>query len=228
MNKSKILIVDDDIDVLNMLGKVMQSYEYNTKTALSGEAALEMLNHELFDLLLLDINMPGIDGFSVIKTLREQGKHIPIIVISARREEYDTLFGLGLGADDYITKPFNPVILGAKVKALLRRCDIEDNKNSVIKAGEFTYDTHSLRLYKDGVEIPLTGKENTMMKLFIDNVGKTFSNEMLYELIWNNDIVDNNTIMVYIKRLRDKIEIDSAHPKYIQNIRGIDYRFVIQ
>ena len=138
------------------------------------------------------------------------------------------IFALDVGADDYVTKPFNPVTLGAKVKALIRRSrNGLPGADSLITAGPFTYNTSTLRFYKNGVEILLSAKENAMMKLFIDNVNRIFSKDMLYDLLWGEAIIDENAIMVYVNRLRAKIEEDPARPAYIQTVRGLGYRFVV-
>lgn len=224
----KVLIVDDDKSVIDILYKVIKSNGIEADLAHSGEEAIVMVGGNQYDLILLDINMHGIDGFEVIRILRERGLNIPIIVVSGRKEDYDMIFGLDIGADDYITKPFNPVTLGAKVKAMIRRNkgSLQGRENS-IEAGPFVYNTSTLRLYKNGQELNLTSKENAMMKLFLDNVNCIFSKDMIYEMIWGDTIIDENAIMVYINRLRQKIEDDPSHPKFIQNVRGLGYRFVI-
>ena len=227
-NRDLVLIVDDDETVQSVLYKVIRSNGIDAKVAASGEEALELVSHHHFDLILLDINMRGMDGFEVVHTLREQNIKTPIIIVSGRQEDYDTLYGLDIGADDYVTKPFNPVVLGAKVKALIRRSKGSTGpKDSAITAGPFRYDTQTLRLYKNGEEIVLSSKENAMMKLFIDNINRIFPKDMIYELIWGEAIIDENAIMVYINRLRQKIEDDPGKPKYIQTVRGLGYRFVI-
>lgn len=224
----RVLVVDDDESVLNMLYKVIRSCGMDVQTATSGEQALDMTSKESFDLILMDVNMHGMDGFQVVETLRKRGIKTPIIIVSGRQEDYDTLYGLDIGADDYVTKPFNPVVLGAKVKALIRRSKGSlPGASLVISAGPFQYNTSTLRFYKDGQEIVLSSKENAMMKLFIDNVNRIFSKDMLYELIWGEAIIDENAIMVYINRLRQKIEEDPSKPKYIQTVRGLGYRFVV-
>ncbi|MBQ7174076.1 MAG: response regulator transcription factor [Lachnospiraceae bacterium] len=225
----KVLIVDDDKSVIDILYKVIRSNGIEADLAHSGEEALVMAGSSSYDLILLDINMHGIDGFEVIRTLRERGYTTPIIVVSGRKEDYDMIFGLDIGADDYITKPFNPVTLGAKVKAMLRRSkgSLQGRENT-IEAGPFVYNTSTLRLYKNGQELNLTSKENAMMKLFLDNVNSIFSKDMIYEMIWGDSIIDENAIMVYINRLRQKIEDDPSHPAFIQNVRGLGYRFVIE
>ena len=223
-----VLIVDDDEAVLTMLYKVIRSNGIEADTAASGEEALERTAQRTYDLILLDVNLMGRDGVQVVQTLRQRGVRTPIIIVSGRKEDYDTLYGLDIGADDYVTKPFNPVTLGAKVKALIRRSrNGLPGAASLITAGPFTYNTSTLRFYKNGVEILLSAKENAMMKLFIDNVNRIFSKDMLYDLLWGEAIIDENAIMVYVNRLRAKIEEDPARPAYIQTVRGLGYRFVV-
>ena len=223
-----VLIVDDDAAVLTMLTKVIRSNALVPECADSGEMALALLENRTFDLILMDVNMHGMDGFAAVEAIRRKGIRTPIIIVSGRQEDFDTLYGLDIGADDYITKPFNPVTLGAKVKALIRRSRNNlPGGTGTIDAGPFSYNTSTLRLFKNGVEIPLSSKENAMMKLFIDNVNRIFSKDMLYDLIWGEAVIDENAIMVYINRLRQKIEDDPSSPKFIQNVRGIGYRFVV-
>jgi DNA-binding response OmpR family regulator len=225
MMLERILIVEDDLIVQNMLAKVVKSNQFEPYAVTSGEQALEVLESNIFDLILLDINMSGMDGFDFLQKFRQSGKTTPVIIVSGRKEDLDTLYGIDIGADDYVTKPFNPITLGAKLKALLRRTK-GDEGNKVIIAGPFQYNTSTLRLYKNGEEIILSSKENLLMRLFIDNINRVFSKDALYELVWNNTIIDDNAIMVYINHLRKKIEDDPKNPKYIQTIRGLGYRFV--
>ena len=222
-----VLIVDDDESVQTMLFKVIRSNGLQAEVASGGEEAIALASRKEYDLILLDVNMPGIDGFQVIQSLRSRDIRTPIIIVSGRQEDYDTLYGLDIGADDYVTKPFNPIVLGAKVKALIRRSKGSTETDSIITAGPFRYNTSTLRFYKNGEEIVLSSKENAMMKLFLDNVNRIFSRDMIYELVWGHTIIDENAIMVYINRLRQKIEDDPAKPKYIQTVRGLGYRFVV-
>ncbi len=223
-----VLIVDDDVSVQTMLYKIIKSNGINADTASSGETALEMIKKNTYDVILLDINMNGMDGFQVITTLRNNGIKTPIIVVSGRKEDYDTLYGLDIGADDYVTKPFNPIILGAKVKAMIRRSKAHlPGADAVITAGPFQYNTSTLRFYKNGIEIPLSSKENAIMKLFMDNVNRIFPKNVIYDLVWGESMIDENAIMVYINRLRQKIEDTPTSPVYIQTVRGLGYRFVI-
>jgi len=222
-----VLIVDDDEAVSKMLCKVMKSNDLLFDTAMSGEEALKKLNEKKYSLMLLDINMHEIDGFEVLETVRKSGNKMPIIIVSGRKEDFDTLYGLDIGADEYITKPFNPITLGASVKALLRRSNGSLSEGTRLTAGPFSFDTVSMRFFKNGNEILLTGKESALMKLFMDNINRVFSKEMLYDLIWGNVIVDEGAIMVYINRLRQKIEDNPDRPQYIQTLRGIGYRFIV-
>ena len=223
-----ILIVDDDQSVSLTLSKAVQSSGMEAEIANSGEEALKRLSEKRFDLILMDINMPGMDGFQTVESIRKQGIQTPIIIISGRKEDIDTLYGLNIGADDYITKPFNPITLGAKIKALIRRSrNALPGSSQRISAGPFTYNTSTLRFYKNGEEISLSAKENAMIKLFMDNINRIFSKDMIYEMVWGDSIIDENAVMVYVNRLRQKIEDDPSEPRYIRTVRGLGYRFVI-
>ena len=222
-----VLIVDDDESVQTMLYKALRSAGMEAQIASSGEQALLLAKQRRYDLILMDVNMQGLDGFGVVSQLRRDGVRTPIIIVSGRKEDYDTLYGLDIGADDYVTKPFNPVVLGAKAKALIRRSRGGGSGETDIIAGPFRYNASTLRFYKNGEEIPLSSKENAMMKLFMDNVNRVFPKDMLYSMLWGEAIIDENAIMVYINRLRQKIEEDPAKPRYIQTVRGLGYRFVV-
>lgn len=229
MEKDFVLVVDDDQAVRTMLCKIMTGNDFEVAQAENGEDALKLVSENEFDLVLLDINMHGMSGFEVINEIRSQGKNVPIMVVSGRKADYDTLYGLDIGADEYITKPFNPVTLGAKAKALVRRSKSSvSGGDPIMKVGPFTYDTQTLRFYKNDEEIPLSAKENAMIKLFIDNEDSVFSKDMIYSMIWGETIIDENAIMVYINRLRQKIEDDPSDPKYIQTVRGLGYRFTVK
>lgn len=223
----KVLIVDDDLAVQKVLFKVMKSNSLEAEVASSGAEALELARKNRYQLILMDVNMGGMDGFEVVQTLRRSGCNVPIVIVSGRKEDYDTLYGLDIGADDYITKPFNPVTLGAKVKALIRRSRGASSGDNILRAGPFQYHTSTLRFYKDEKEIQLSSKENALMKLFLDNVNRVFSKDVLYDLVWGDSLVDENTVMVYMNRLRGKIEDDPSNPKFLQTVRGLGYRFVV-
>lgn len=222
----RVLIIDPDAHIRTVLGRSLRAAAMVTESSSSGEEGLERLTLASYDLVVLELDLPGIDGLHVIQTIRGRGMRVPIIVLSSHSEEYEQLYALDLGADDYVTKPFNPIILSAKARAIIRRSrglPLED----VITAGPFTYNTGTLRFYKNGEEIVLSSKENAIMKLFMSNVDRIFSRGRLYDLIWGGNLVDENTVMVYISRLRAKIEDDPSRPRYIQTVRGLGYRFVV-
>lgn len=221
----KALIVEDDTAVRNTLTKVLTSSGVHSESVASGQEALDALAAASYDIMLLDINLDGMDGFEVIRILRDQGSRIPIMVVSGRTEDVDMLYGLEIGADDYITKPFNPVTLAAKVKSLIRRCQ-NTGAGAPIEAGPFLFDNETLKLFKNGVELSLSAKESAIMKLFLDNPNRIFSKSSLYDLIWGTATADDSAIVVYINRLRNKVETDPSHPEHIQTVRGLGYRFV--
>jgi len=224
----KVLVVDDDEAIRKLLVKVLVSNGLEPHTASTGEDALKEIGNNAYQLVLLDIMMPGMDGFQVIQKIRKAGSKVPVIVISGRNEDYDALYGLDIGADDYIMKPFNPVILGAKVKALIRRNRLTDASSaSETKAGPFMFDNKTMRFYKNDQEIILSSKEMQIMKLFMENPGQVFPKEILYEKIWGNIVVDDNAIMVYINHLRNKIEDNPKLPVYINTVWGLGYSFTV-
>lgn len=224
----KVLVVDDDEAIRKLLVKVLTCNGLEPHTALNGEEALREIRNNEYQLVLLDIMMPGIDGFQVIQKIRKQGIKVPVMVISGRNEDYDALYGLDIGADDYIMKPFNPVILGAKVKALIRRNKLSDGTfSSDLRVGPFYFDGKMMRFYKDGKEVLLSSKELQLMKLFMEYPDQVFSKEMLYEKIWGDIVVDDNAIMVYINHLRNKIEDNPKSPVYINTVWGLGYNFTV-
>ncbi len=222
----KVLICDDDAAICKMLQKVMTSNQLDSEIAYCGKDALDLLRNQTFDVLLIDVNLEDMEGFDVIKEIRARGISTPVIIISGRNEDYDALYGLSVGADDYVTKPFRPVVLGAKVMAVLRRNSQRGNSSASIVAGCFRYDTETLRFYKNDIEIDLSSKERSLMLLFMQNPDRVFPRELLYEKVWGNSvIIDDNSIMVYINHLRSKIEDHPQNPDYILTVRGIGYRF---
>lgn len=228
MMPEKVLIVDDDKAIRKVISKVLYSNDIEPIEAVSGEEAIALITSSHFDLIILDIMLGGMDGFEVIKTLRKHGIDTPIMILSGRSEDYDTIFGLGIGADDYITKPFNPITLGAKVKALIRRNkNSSKNKQNYIIATPFKYDLKTFKLYKNDEEIFLSYKEGAIMRLFLGNINQVFTKEQLYEQVWGDIIVDENSVMVYISYLRNKIEDNPKKPQYIQTVWGIGYKFTL-
>lgn len=226
--QANILIVEDDLSMANLFTKVLESNDLNATAISSGEEALQLLQATSYDLLLLDINLEGMDGFEVIKKLRQDNNLIPVIIVSGRSDDFDAVYGLNIGADDYIVKPINPITLGAKIKALIRRNkQNQPASDTIITAGPFMYDTAALHFYKNGQEIALSSKENALMRLFMENINHIFSRSSIYEIIWENTLVDENVVMVYINKLRHKIEDNPSAPKHLLNVRGLGYRFVV-
>ncbi|MGL5434887.1 MAG: response regulator transcription factor [Lachnospiraceae bacterium] len=224
----KVLIIDDDPSICKLLDKVMRSNDLETTIAGSGRQALEILNIHTFDIILVDVMLGDMEGFDVIKHLRGRGITTPVIIVSGRSEDYDSLYGLSLGADDYITKPFRPLVLGAKVKALIRRSKQQVLENSeLLDCGPFSYNTATMRFYKYGEELVLSAKESALLLLFMKHPQQVFTKDMIYEHVWGNTVaIDDNAIMVYINRLRGKVENDRQSPKHIITVRGLGYRFV--
>lgn len=224
----KVLIVDDNPAICKLLEKVMRSNELDPTIAMSGKEALNIIKNHTFDIILMDVMLGDMEGFEVIKKIRSQGISTPVMIVSGRNEDYDSLYGLSLGADDYITKPFRPLVLGAKVKALIRR-----NKNLVLdssdmlESGPFSYDSSTMRFYKNGEELILSAKESALLLLFMKHPQQVFTKDMIYEHVWGNTVaIDDNAIMVYINRLRGKIEDNKQSPQHIITIRGLGYRFI--
>lgn len=204
----KVLIVDDDPAILKLLEKVMRSNGLETTTANSGLGALNLLKNHSYDMILMDVMLGDMEGFEVIRHLRSQGIQTPVMIVSGRNEDYDSLYGLSLGADDYITKPFRPLVLGAKVKALIRRNkNLVTGSSDLLECGPFSYNTSTMRFYKDEEEVILSSKESSLLLLFMRHPNQVFTKDMIYEHVWGNTIaIDDNAIMVYINRLRGKIE----------------------
>lgn len=222
---ANILIADDEKEIVRLLRIYLESEDVQVFEANDGKKAMEILNHEEIDLALIDIMMPKIDGYQLIKHIREQkNKYIPIIVISAKVTLSDRVLGIDLGADDYITKPFEPLEVAAKVKAQLRRLNVSQTGNeekSEITVGDVSLNLIECTLHKDGKSIPLTKAEFMVLQLLMSSPRRVFTKEQIYESAWHDaDAVDDNTIRVIISRLRDKV--GSGH---IKTIRGLGYRY---
>lgn len=227
MAGERILIVDDEMSIRLALKTAFLREGMATQEAASGEEALRLAHTQSFDLIVLDIMLEDIDGYAIIQKLRAEKILTPVLVLSGRQEEVDQVLGLGLGADDYLTKPFHVSVLTQKVKALIRRNNVysQPKEANVITSGPFRFDSVRLECYKDGELIHFTARELTMFRFFMEHPGQVFTKEQLYRQIWGESIVDDNTIMVYIRRIREKIEADAKKPVFICTVRGIGYRF---
>lgn len=201
---------------------------YTVEIAADGVTGVQKGLNGGYDLILLDLMLPGMDGFSVCRRLRE-ALDIPILMVTARREDIDKIRGLGLGADDYIEKPFSPGVLVARIKAHLaryQRLTGNEEVKSEISLGNVRVNTSTRRVYVDGREVELKNKEYELLLFLMLNVDAVFSREQLYERIWGLDAMgDNATVVVHINRLREKIERDPSKPQYIQTVWGAGYRF---
>lgn len=230
-----LLIVEDDIEINDLLKNFLESEGYNVVSAYDGKMALDFFNQNNFDLILLDIMIPKIDGISVIKYIRDNSI-VPIIVISAKDSDFDKTIGLGLGADDYITKPFSMIEVLARIKAQIRRTtkysSISIYSNSILKFADIVINLDNYSVYKNNNKIELTNKEFEILRLLVENPNKVYTKSQIYSSVWNEAYInDENAVNVHISRLRNKIEDDSKNPKYIITVWGIGYRvgdFVIE
>lgn len=223
----RIMVVDDEKDMVYMIKEFMKVYNIDVVTAYSGEAALLKFD-DTIDLILLDINMEKLNGIEVCKNIRQKSS-IPIVFITSNSSQYDKILGLGVGADDYITKPFDPIELVARVKAHIRRykeySSFHENKNEIIEFGDIRIICSAHRVLKKGKEINLTSTEYNLLIYLIKNPNKVLTRKDLLLNVWKSQIYDENTVTTYIKRLREKIEDDKNSPKYIKSVRSIGYIF---
>lgn len=222
----KVLIVDDDIAIVKLLERVMKNEGFITEVAYDGVSGLEKALSNTYSILFLDINMPKMDGFQLLEKLREEGNNTPIIIISGNLDDYAALYGLEIGADNFITKPFNSKIVAAKAKSLLKVVESENNTDILVQE-PFTFNPDTMVVTKNGVKLSLSAKEVLMMKFFLENIDMVFSKEALYNQIWGNISVDKNSIMVYINHLRNKIEENPKKPKYLKTIWGTGYSLTV-
>lgn len=227
--KAKIFLVDDEAEIRSMVGEYLSAHGFLVSTAGSCGEALSRLKVESPDLVLLDIMLPDGDGFTLFERLRERDPALPILFLSAKDEDSDRLYGLGLGADDYLTKPFLLKELLLRIQAILRRTRKEPEENaSVFSLGEITIDLKSASVRRsDGEELTLTAKEYTLLKKLYDNRGCIVTLDALCEALWDGELFGyENTLMVHIRRLREKIEENPSAPRYLLTVRGLGYKLV--
>jgi DNA-binding response OmpR family regulator len=234
MATKSILVVDDDEAIRGLLAALLRREGFLPLEAKSGEEALSLFRPraegEQVALVILDIMLAGAegeavpDGFEILEALRRKRPELPIILLSARREDADKILGFGLGADDYVTKPFSPAELMARVRARLRR-GAAAREAASIEAGPFRLDLAGCLLYKDGRALDLSARELGLMRLFLENPGRVFTKAQIYSQVWGGDFYEDNAVMVHISRLRDKVEADSGLPRHILTVRGLGYKF---
>lgn len=225
--KTKILLVEDEDSIRKFVKINLEREGYEVLEAGTGEKGVEIANLEKPDIVVLDIMLPGIDGFEVCKILRGEFPSLGIIMLTAKAEDYDKIMGLQYGCDDYLTKPFNPTELTLRIKSIERRLEPEDRDNSnFIIQPPFKLDTYSRKFYKDGEELELTPTEFQIIKIFMQNPKKALNRDEILKLVWGDDFIgDSKIVDVNIRRLRSKIEENSAKPKYIETVWGLGYRW---
>lgn len=228
---AKILIIEDDENIANIEKDYLEINGYEVDIRNEAVSGIELATTGEYDLILLDLMLPGMDGFAVCKKLRLQ-LDIPIIIVSAKQENADQILGLGLGADDFIPKPFDPSILVARVKSNLaqyQRGKLPEMKEDILKVGALTLDRKKRQIYKDGSEIALKNKEYELLAFLMDNRDIVFTKEALYEKIWGLDAEgDTTTVAVHVNRLRKKLEADPSQPQYLETVWGVGYRFTVK
>lgn len=224
-----ILLVEDDEAIREMVENFLLLEGFGVTTAKNGEEALQYCLNHPFDLVILDIMIPKLNGLEVLKIIREQAA-LPIIIMSAKDSDVDKALGLGLGADDYIAKPFSMLEFSARVKAVIRRAtkysNQMDNKQDLVVIDNLTINMINFSVDKNGQEVKLTSKEFAILKLLVTNRQRVFTKEQIYQTIWKDTYYgDENIINVHIRRLREKIEDDPSNPHYIKTLWGIGYKF---
>ena len=228
---SRILIIEDEEAIADLEKDYLELSDFEVEIENTGDGGLARAMAEDFDLVILDLMLPGVDGFEVCKKIREE-KNIPIIMVSAKKDDIDKIRGLGLGADDYMTKPFSPSELVARVKAHMARYDrlVGSNQkaNDIIEIRGLKIDKTARRVYLDGDERIFTTKEFDLLTFLAENPNHVYTKEELFREIWDMDSIgDLATVTVHIKKIREKIEFDTAKPQYIETIWGVGYRFKV-
>lgn len=227
---TRILIVEDEVAIAELEKDYLEMNNYKVDVATEGKGGLQMALEEEFDLIILDLMIPGIDGQTICREVRKV-KDIPIIIVSARKEEWDKVQMLGIGADDYMTKPFSPSELVARVKAHLSRYNRlvgnHRSESSDVEIRGLKIDKISRRVFLDGEEKTFTGKEYDLLLFLAENPNRVFGKEELFREIWKAEPTgtDIATVTVHIKKIREKVEKDSGHPMYIETLWGVGYRF---
>ncbi|HIQ97105.1 MAG TPA: response regulator transcription factor [Candidatus Limivivens merdigallinarum] len=225
---SKLLLLEDDESLIDGLGYSLGRAGFRMEIARNLQECRRALEEEgEYDLLLLDVTLPDGSGFQICEEMRAKGSSIPIIFLTAADEETSIIRGLDLGGDDYITKPFRLGELLSRIRALLRRAARGREEGAVLKSGSLTIDTQSLKVYRDGEALELTGAEYRLLCLLVKNAGRILTRSMILDALWdgNGNYVDDNTLSVYIRRLREKIEKDPSSPQSLLTVRGLGYQW---
>ncbi|GAA0106984.1 response regulator transcription factor [Clostridium tertium] len=229
MGKYNVLVVDDEKEITDAIEIYLKNEDINVIKAYDGLEALNIINNKEVHLVIMDLMMPKMDGMRATMNIRED-KNIPIIILSAKSQDTDKILGLNIGADDYITKPFNPLELIARVKSQLRRYVdlgnyVKEESNDILTYGIVKLDKIRKYLEVDGKEIKITKTEYKILDLLLSNPGRVFSSAEIYERVWEEPCFSTDTVMVHIRRIREKIEIDPKKPRYLKVIWGVGYKF---
>ena len=225
----KILVCDDDKEIVEAIEIYLTQEGYEVLKAYDGEEAIQTLKKEQVDLLIMDVMMPRLDGIRATLKIREENS-LPIIILSAKSEDADKILGLNIGADDYVTKPFNPLELVARAKSQLRRytqlgSTVQDEKKEVYEVGGLSINDELKEVTVDGESVRLTPIEYNILLLLVKNQGKVFSIDQIYENIWNEEAIGaDNTVAVHIRHIREKIEINPKEPRYLKVVWGVGYK----
>ncbi len=223
----KILIIEDDKTIVEGLEDTLLFHDFTVFTAATGRQGLEVFQEQAPDLIILDIMLPGVDGFEVCKKIKHLNKDVPIIMLTAKSQESDKLLGFELGVDDYVTKPFSVKELVARVKAVLKRSAEPGKKEEIVKVGKVEINFKNFTVIKEGIEYPLSPKEYEILKLFIKNPDEVIDRNRIIDVVWGDEYYPSpRTIDNFILKLRNKIETDPKQPEHIITVHGAGYRFL--
>jgi DNA-binding response OmpR family regulator len=220
--KGRVIVIEDERELGELILLYLGKDGIDSALCSTAEEGLELFRRDGAQLIVLDINLPGMDGFEFLQTLRRESA-VPVIIVSARESDEDVVMGLGIGADEFVSKPFAPRVLVARIRAVLRRS--RTMKPTMLSFGSFTMDPEGYSLMRGEARVPLSTKEFEVLRYLVSNPGKAMSPDQIYEGVWGSVYGDLTAVAVYIRRLRLKIEDDPAHPVYLQTIHGFGYRF---
>ncbi|KMP20987.1 response regulator transcription factor [Bacillus cereus] len=221
---SKILVLEDELTIRSFIVLNLKRAGFYVIEATTGEEALQILSEQTVDIALLDVMLPGIDGLEVCKAIRKENKKMGIIMLTARVQDEDKVQGLGIGADDYIAKPFSPVVLTARIQSLLRRIEVHEEKTNIVTSGPFSLNIIEERLYKDGRLVDLTPTEYMILQYLMNQASKPVSRDEILNMIWGTNYVGETKVVdVNMRRLRQKIECNPSEPEFILTVWGKGY-----
>lgn len=231
--KYRILLVEDDVEIRNGIEIYLKNQDYEVLTAGNGEDGLRILETETVHLAILDIMMPVMDGITMLMKIRERLYEFPVIMLTAKSEEIDKIMGLNMGADDYVTKPFTPLELIARVNSHIRRYSrylnaltktVNTENKRILAVGGLELNEDTVEVFVDGEQVKVTPTEFKILHILMKNAGRVFSADEIYEAVWNERAVNTDTIMVHIRNIREKIEVDPKKPEYLKVVWGVGYK----